>query len=63
MTHENDIISSHQQEAAELSLELYNINFRRNEIEQRLNEISVILKTANHYETIMKQSDENQTGE
>ena len=40
-----DIKSHHESEAAALALELYNLNRRREQLQTRLNEISVILQT------------------
>ena len=42
------LIEQHKAEAAELALELYNLELRRKQIKKRLDTISVIIKTAEH---------------
>lgn len=44
------IIDHHKTEAANLALEMYDLEQSREQIKARMRELSVIIKTAEHYE-------------
>ncbi len=52
--------SFHENEARILALELYNLNLRREEIEKRLRDISVIMKTIERIEQDAEKVKENE---